>query len=374
MAGTPTRGKSLARKRAHFHRLTVAAVRRLTEDAIEVTFAVPSELASQFNYEPGQYLAIRSQLNGRELRRSYSICTKPALGEIRIAIKRDLGGAFSTWANEALVVGHQFDVMSPQGTFTTDIHPELSRSYGAIAAGSGITPIMALASSILAGSPSSRFTLVYSNRTALDMMFLEELADLKDKYPARLAIHHVLSREQRTSELLSGRIDAEKLTALLAGLLRPHSVDEWLICGPFELVQLCRDTLAAEGVDSRRIHFELFNADRPDRPKSDTGRPIVVDPGAMQHRITFTLDGRTASVNTPVHGRETVLNAALRVRQDVPFACAGGVCGTCRATLVSGTVEMEENYALEPEEVAAGYVLTCQARPTSEAIVVNYDS
>ena len=367
------------RKRARFHPLTVREVRRLTEDSIEVTFDVPEEFAENYDYEPGQYLALRMKLNGRELRRSYSICAVPVPGELRVAIKRDLGGEFSTWANESLAAGAVIDVMSPQGTFTTELAPDsdghsTNRHYAAIVAGSGVTPIMSLARTILRTSPHTQFSLIYSNRTANDVMFLEELAELKDSFPARFALYHVLTREKRASDVLSGRLDAERLGTFLEYLVRPGDVDEWFICGQFELVQLVRDTLEEAGVDRKHVRFELFTTDRPDHPEGSVGRPVVIDEGDAVRKITFTLDGLTASINTPVHGRETILNAALRVRPDVPFACAGGVCGTCRAILVDGTVTMDENYALEPEELERGYILTCQSHPTSEAVTVNYDS
>ncbi|MHA6696034.1 1,2-phenylacetyl-CoA epoxidase subunit PaaE [Homoserinimonas sp. A520] len=360
------------RKRAEFHPLAVSDVRRLTEDSIEVAFEVPQGLSGHYDYLPGQYVALRKKFDGRELRRSYSICAVPTAGEIRVAIKRDLGGEFSTWANESLKPGEVLDVMSPQGTFTTELGT--GKHFAAIVAGSGITPIMSLARSALAASPGARFSLVYSNRTAQDVMFLEELADLKDRYPDRFALFHVLTREHRNSELLSGRVDEERLATFLEHLVRPADVDEWFICGPFDLVQLVRDTLEAAGAPRSQVHFELFTTDRPDRPSGSHGRSAPVDDGAGVHTITFTLDGRTASVTTPVHGQESILNAALRLRSDVPFACAGGVCGTCRAKLVTGTVDMAENYALEPEELERGYILTCQSHPTSETVTVNYDN
>jgi ring-1,2-phenylacetyl-CoA epoxidase subunit PaaE len=370
------------RKRARFHPLAVREVRRLTEDSIEVAFAVPDELAGEYDYAPGQYLALRKELGGRELRRSYSICAAPVPGELRIAIKRDLGGEFSTWANESLEPGTIIDVMSPQGTFTTQLgasggdgdRPSVDRHYAAIAAGSGITPVMALARTLLASSPAVRFSVVYSNRTAQDVMFLEELAELKDRYPARFALYHVLTRERRVSDVFSGRLDAERLGVFLESLVRPQDVDEWFICGPFELVQLVRDTLEEAGVDRSHVRFELFTTDRPDRPEGQHGRPVVVDESEGVHTINFTLDGVSATVTTALHSRESILNAALRVRSDVPFACAGGVCGTCRAKLVDGTVEMDENYALEPEELERGYVLTCQSHPTSDTVTVSYDA
>jgi ring-1,2-phenylacetyl-CoA epoxidase subunit PaaE len=359
--------------RARFHTLAVADVRPLTAASVEVTFAVPEELRGEYDYLPGQHVALRAHVGGRELRRSYSLCRPPSAGRLSVAIKRDLGGAFSTWATSELRPGDEIDVMSPQGTFTIDPARTAGRHIVGIAAGSGITPLMALAASVLSGSPDSRFTLVYTNRTAIDVMFLEELADLKDRYPARLALHHVLSREQRSAPLLSGRIDEDRLRRMLDVLVPPQTVDEWFLCGPFELVQLCRDVLEEYGVPRDRVHFELFTTGDPVEPRGDVGRPVVVHDGERTAEIEFTLDGMTSTVSTPVDARESVLSAALRVRPDVPFACTGGVCGTCRARLVSGDVRMTENYALEPEELERGYVLTCQSHPLTDRVVVDYD-
>lgn len=361
------------RRRASFHPLAVTAVRHLTSDSIEVSFAVPEELAGKYDYAPGQYIAIRTSLGGEEVRRSYSICQAPVAGELKVAIKRDLGGLFSAWAIENLSPGMRIDVMSPEGRFTARPPVRADAHYVAIAAGSGITPVMALIEGTLKASPGNTFSLVYSNRTAMDTMFVDELADLKDRYPARLALYHVLTRERRSSELLSGRLDAGKVRAILDALISPNDIDEWFICGPFDLVQLCRDTLAELGVDVSAIRYELFTSDRPDNPTGQTGRPVTPRDDDEVHTISFVLDGTTATVKSPVHSNESILNAALRVRGDVPFACAGGVCGTCRAVVTAGTVVMAENYALEPEELARGYVLTCQAVPTSENVSVNYD-
>lgn len=393
------------RRRASFHPLTVDEVRRLTDDAIEVTFGVPAELAGQFDYLPGQYVALRTTLpdeNGepKEIRRSYSICAEPrsfedGSSEIRVAIKKDLGGLFSTWANAELKTGDVLDVMSPMGAFVSKHgrdgkeqnlmnsmnHPEAMAtelagepgSFVAIAAGSGITPVIAIARTLLAAHPETRFDLVYANKAAMDVMFLEELADLKDKYPARLALHHVLSREQRIAPLLSGRIDAEKLQSLLGTAIHADDVDEWFLCGPFELVQLCRDTLAERGVNPDHVRFELFTTGKPDRPEGNAGRPVIVDESQATYKITFKLDGLQGEVASPTHARESILNAALRVRPDVPFACAGGVCGTCRAKVVTGAVTMDENYALEQDELDKGYVLTCQSHPTTPEVTVDFD-
>jgi len=378
------------RRRATFSTLTVSEVRRLTTDSVEVTFAVPEELQEDFDYAPGQYVALRTELDGQEIRRSYSICTEPTPGEIRVAIKRDIGGLFSNWANESLQPGDQMEVMNPSGAFISktaitsmnnpaklaeeavslraDVH------LVAFAAGSGITPIMAIARSVLSASQDSTFDLVYANRSAGDVMFAEELGDLKDRYPARLAVHHVLSREQRINPLLTGRIDEEKLSDLLDKVLRVQDTDEWFLCGPFELVQMARDSLAARGVTEDKIRFELFTTGRPDRPEGQQGRKVAADPEGDNVQIEFTLDGLTGQIASPAASGETVLNAALRARPDVPFACAGGVCGTCRAKVVSGDFEMEENFALESDEVKAGYILTCQTRPTSKQLVVDYDA
>jgi ring-1,2-phenylacetyl-CoA epoxidase subunit PaaE len=347
-------------------------VRPLTADSIEVTFAVPDELQEDYRYLPGQYVALRAQVAGRELRRSYSICRPPQPGRISVAIKRDLGGRFSTWAHESLAAGDRIDVMSPEGRFTTSL-PSLDHAHlVGIAAGSGITPMMAVAQSVLEASDTARFTLVYTNRATLDVMFLEELAALKDRFPARLALHHVLSRERRAAPLLSGRIDADKLATMLDVLVPPERVDEWFLCGPFELVQLCRDALDRRGVVPERIHFELFVTDEQ-RDEEGVRPPVAPRPDEPSYRIDFTLDGLSARVESPQSANESILTAALRVRADVPFACAGGVCGTCRARLIEGRVQMTENYALEPEELERGYILTCQSHPRTPEVKVDYD-
>lgn len=368
-------GVGSSRKRGEFHSLEVAQVRPLTAESVEVTFAVPDELQDAFGYLAGQHLALRATIDDAEMRRSYSICRPPTPGSISVAIKRDLGGRFSTWANSELRAGDRIDVMSPQGTFTSALDELEGAHVVGIAAGSGITPMMALAHEVLSRSTTSTFSLLFSNRSTLDVMFIEELADLKDRYPSRLALHHVLSREQRAAPLMSGRIDEERLQRIFSELIRPDSVDEWFLCGPFELVQLCRDVLEEVGVDAAHVRFELFTTGKPVDAGGDRGRPVQVEAGAETWMLDFTLDGQSTQVESPVGARESILNAALRVRPDVPFACAGGVCGTCRAKVVSGSVSMTENYALEPDELARGYVLTCQSHPQvgTTKVVVDYD-
>jgi len=396
---TRTPGDSTRRTRARFNALTVSAVRRLTDSSVEVTFAVPEELAEDYNYAPGQYVALRATVNGTEIRRSYSICSPPGsfhddsgssgTREIRVGIKKTLGGAFSTWANEELKVGDVIEVMNPQGAFTPRVRTTAMNSprdivdeqlehnpqarLVAFAAGSGITPIMAIAETVLSSSPEAAFELVYANRSTVEVMFAEEIGDLKDRYPERFTVHHILSRENRTSPLHSGRIDEEKLTLLLDQILQAGEVEEWFLCGPFDLVQLTRDKLSGRGVPGERVRFELFSTGAPEEPAGQQGRPVEVRDDEPARSISFTLDGSTSTVDTPVSARETLLNAALRVRPDVPFACAGGVCGTCRARLLSGTCDMDENYALEADEVEAGYILTCQSRPTSDTVAVDFD-
>ena len=256
-------GPTGSRRRARFHRLRVAGIRPLTASSAEVTFEVPADLAGEFDYLAGQHVALRAEIDGREVRRSYSLCRPPSPGAVSIAIKRDLGGRFSTWALSSLKPGDELDVMSPQGTFTSTLAALDGAHVAGIAAGSGITPMMALAATVLARSETSRFTLVYTNRSTTDVMFLDELADLKDRYPTRLALHHVLSREQRSAPLLSGRIDEERLRRILDTLVLPETVDEWFLCGPFELVQLCRDTLESVGVERAHVRYELFTTGEP---------------------------------------------------------------------------------------------------------------
>jgi len=362
-----------AKKRATFHTLRVAEVRPLTESSVEVTFEVPPELADSYDYSAGQYLALRATIDGEELRRSYSICRPPRDGRISVAIKRDFGGVFSNWANDTLKAGAELDVMTPQGTFTSNLDDLEGKQVVGIAAGSGITPVNTMAHRVLEQSETARFDLLYTNKSSLDVMFVEELAELKDRYPNRLALHHVLSREQRSAPIMSGRLDEQKLRTIFTSIIPTDRVDEWVLCGPFELVQLTRDLLTEFGVDEKHVRFELFTTGEPGA-EPPRARDVTIQQGEKTFTIDFTLDGTSTTVESPVSANETVLNAALRVRPDVPFACAGGVCGTCRARVVAGSVNMHENYALEPDEIERGYVLTCQSRPTSDRISVDYDA
>jgi ring-1,2-phenylacetyl-CoA epoxidase subunit PaaE len=299
-------------------------------------------------------------------------------------VKVEAGGIFSTFANSELAVGDEVEVMTPQGSFTVAVDPASTLHVAAVAAGSGITPIMALATAVLGGSPHTTFTLVYSSRTAEQVMFLDELADLKDRFLGRLAVHHVLTREQRLSPVHSGRLSPERLDVLFDRILPPATVDEWFLCGPVDLVAELRQQLTGRGTETARIHVELFTTGALRRevlPAPAVGSAadgVILDRGTIpdlksgEASVTMTLTGQTATVRCGAG--ERVLDAALRVRPDTPFSCTGGVCGTCRARLVSGTVEMDVNYALEPDEIAAGYILTCQAACTSPSVEVDYDA
>lgn len=349
---------------ATFHPLRVAAIDELTDDAVALTFEVPPELAEEFRFAPGQHLSIRG---GDDVRRSYSICTPPSSGVLRIGVKRLPGGAFSEGVVSRLVVGDTLEVMTPAGRFTSEIDQTARRTYVAIAAGSGITPVLSILAALLEGEPGSQAMLVYANRTHRSVMFLEEVHDLKDRYPARFQVVHVLSRETQEVELLSGRLDGPRLTRILQALMPPEDVDGWFLCGPQQLLVELRAALTDLGVRSSRVHAELFHADPVPRAPVEA---LDVPDGAA--RVTVRLDGRSSSLDLRPDG-VPVLEAALGVRADLPFACQGGVCGTCRARLVSGTVAMDANYALEPDEIERGYVLTCQSHPTSAEVVLDYD-
>ncbi|MBW4715885.1 1,2-phenylacetyl-CoA epoxidase subunit PaaE [Saccharothrix obliqua] len=339
-----------------FHKLTVAAVDRLCEDAVAVTFDVPRDLADTFAFRAGQYLTLRI---GEE-RRSYSICA-PVGAPPRIGVRRVTGGMFSEHLVDRVQRGDVLEVLPPLGNFT----PTGGDHHGLVVAGSGITPALSIAATALA--TGARVTLLYGNRRTDTVMFAEELADLKDRYPARFQLVHVLSREPRDVELFTGRLDADKLRALFATVVPFDAIDQWWLCGPYGLVRDAETVLSDLGVDTSAVHHELFYVDEPPPPPR---RPEEVLDTAAEG--TVILDGRTTTV--PLPPDTPILDAAQRVRSDLPFACKGGVCGTCRARVVFGQVDMRRNYALDPHEVEAGFVLTCQSVPVSPAVTVDYDA
>jgi ring-1,2-phenylacetyl-CoA epoxidase subunit PaaE len=356
---------------AVFHPLTIASIEPLTEDSVTITFDVPEELRADYVFSHGQHLTIRTELAGDDVRRNYSICSPASSGVLRVAVKRLPGGAFSEHALEVLRPGDTLDVMTPSGRFFTDLDPAHRKHYVCVAAGSGITPVLSIIASTLEVEPQSTVSLVYANRTHRTVMFLEELEDLKDTYPERFQLIHVLSREPQEVELFSGRLDSDRMGRILDHLMPPDTVDEWFLCGPFDLVSDLRKLLLSEGVSKKAIHAEIFHVDSG-MTKAVRPTPAETTP-AEGADVTITLDGRRSSFRLAPDG-PPVLEAALTVRADAPFACKGGVCGTCRAKVVEGTVEMDTNWALEPDEVEKGYVLTCQSHPTSSSVVLDYDA
>lgn len=349
-----------------FHRLEVADIRRETEDTVSVAFAVPPELAELYRFLPGQHLTFRTtDDDGSEVRRSYSICVSPDDGELRVAVKHVPEGRFSAWANTRLAVGDTVEVMTPSGRFTVTPDPAAARHYLAIAAGSGITPVMSIVRSVLAREPGSTVTLVYGNRGVANIIFREQLDDLKNAYMHRLQVLHVLSREHRDVELLNGRVTGEKVRELAATVLDLDSVDEVFLCGPEPMTMEVRAALLDLGVEPTHLHLELFGTPHV---RADTIRPVVAGDA---RRVTVVLNG--VSTVLDISPADTVLDTALAAGLDLPFSCKGGVCATCRAKVCDGEVEMAVNYALEPWEVEAGFVLTCQSRPVSATVTVDYD-
>jgi ring-1,2-phenylacetyl-CoA epoxidase subunit PaaE len=353
-----------------FHPLTIAAIDPVTDDSVAIMFEVPEQLRADYAFTQGQHLTIRTELAGDDVRRNYSICAPVSSGQLRVAVKRLPGGAFSEHALDVLQPGDVLDVMTPSGRFFTELDPTNTKHYVCVAAGSGITPVLSIVATTLETEPHSQVTLVYANRTHKSVMFLEEVEDLKDSYPDRFQLIHVLSREPQEVELFSGRLDADRMARLLESLLPPDTVDEWFLCGPFDMVSDLRKLLISEGVAKKAVHAEVFHVESAGAVRRT---PVQSAGPAEGAEVTITLDGRTSSFRLASDG-PVVLDAALAVRSDAPFACKGGVCGTCRAKVVEGSVEMDTNWALEPDEVERGYVLTCQSHPTSDKVVLDYDA
>lgn len=351
-----------------FHRLAVSDIRREADDAVSITFAIPGELTEAYRFEPGQYLTLRATLVGDEVRRSYSICSGPDDGEIRIAIKRVDGGAFSSFITDELRRGDTLDVMTPTGRFGVPSTPDDARIHAGFAAGSGITPILSIIKGILAREPRSRFFLFYGNRTASGMLFRTQLEELKDLFMERLSVFPVISGEEQDIPILHGRLDGEKVKVLLRGLVPAASVDHVFICGPSGMSEEIEAACHALGIAEDRIHVERFISGLGGKPRPKAMVPVSAPPKAIAALI---IDGKRRDV--PVAAGEAILDAALRAGIDLPFACKGGMCSTCRAKLVDGRAEMDVNYSLEPWELKAGFVLTCQAKPITDRVVVDYD-
>jgi ring-1,2-phenylacetyl-CoA epoxidase subunit PaaE len=351
-----------------FHPLTVESIEPVTDDSVAITFAVPPELRDDYAFTQGQHLNIRTSLAGDDVRRSYSICTPASSGVLRVAVKRLPGGAFSEHALESLRPGDVLDVMTPSGRFFTDLDPANAKHYVCIAAGSGITPILSIVATTLETEPRSSVTLVYANRDHRSVMFLEEVEDLKDRYHDRMQLVHVLSREPQEADIVTGRLDADRIRTLLGALVDVGSVDHWWLCGPLGMTEDAVSVLTELGVDRKRVHRELFYVDEPP-PELVREDDTAVDGEGSE--VTIVLNGRSTQLTLPRN--VSVLDAAQKVRGDLPFACKGGVCGTCRARVTDGEVTMRRNFALEDDEVDAGFVLTCQTIPVSDRIVVDFD-
>lgn len=354
----------------HFHSLVVKSLQRETAEAVSIEFDVPTSLQKEFSFTQGQNIAIRTTLQGKEVRRNYSICSSPLENRLCVAVKKIEGGLFSTYANEVLKKGDVLEVMPPTGKFFTPLHPTQKKQYLALAAGSGITPVLSLIKTTLATEPESHFTLVYGNRTRHSILFFEELENLKNRYLQRLNLIYILSREKTESVLHVGRIDAEKLTAL-SPLIPYTEMDEIFLCGPREMIETARDFLVTKGLDKKRIHLELFHAGTAG---TTTATRNTTGNTSVKSNIQLRIDGREILVKIPLQDTQTILDAALQQGADLPFACKGGMCCTCKAKLIEGEVSMDVHWGLEEEELAQGFILTCQSHPKTERIVVDFDA
>ncbi len=354
---------------SRFHALRVASVERETRDAVAITFAVPEALRDQYRFAPGQHLTLRADIDGHDVRRSYSICSVAPDGPLRIAVKKCADGVFSTWANERLKAGDAIDVMPPLGHFNVPLDPAAARHYLGFAAGSGITPLLSIVATTLATEPRSTFTLVYGNRASGTVMFREELAALKDRWLDRFDLVHVLSREAQDVPLLHGRIDRAKADALLAQWVRLDGVDAAFVCGPEGMMDAVTAALAARGFPESRVRIERFAASIPKHAHVAQRAP---EPGHAQCEVTVVVDGATRSF-TLEKAKDNILDAALRNGVELPYSCKGGVCSTCRCRLTAGEVDMDVNFALEDYEVARGFVLACQSYPVTDKVSVTFD-
>jgi len=351
-----------------FHRLTIRDLRRETADAVSIAFDVPDRLGPDYRFAPGQYLTLRATIDGEDMRRSYSICSGPDDGELRIAVKRVEGGVFSDWVNRTLQPGDEIEVMTPTGRFGAPCIPERPRIHVGFAAGSGITPVLSILRGVLAREPDSRFFLFYGNRSTGEILFREALEELKDRFLGRLSVFHVLSQEEQDLPILTGRLDGDKVRRLLRLVVPAEAVDEVYLCGPEAMSREIATTLAGLGVGPEKVHVELFVSALGGRPRP---KPVAPAPDAPSRTAVLTVDGKRREV--PVADGESILDAALRAGMDLPYACKGGMCSTCRAKLVEGEAAMDLNYSLEPWELAAGFILTCQSHPKTDRVVVDYD-
>lgn len=352
-----------------FHSIQVADIYKETKDCSVITFDIPENLKSDFSYNSGQYLTLRTTINGQEVRRSYSLCSSPTQNTWQVAVKKIDSGLFSTFVNDQLKKGDFLEVMPPNGTFFTEVNPSLAKNYIAFAAGSGITPVLSIIKNHLASEPNSTFQLFYLNRTVKSIIFKEELEQLKNVYFNRFEIFHFLTKEHRVSELFNGRFTKEKLQVLTEKIINIPAINECFICGPEDMIFLIRDELTAAGLPKDKIHYELFTTGLTEADKQRINK--IVEKKVEGTEVTI-VDGGKEFHFVMGEDFDNILDGALAAGADLPFACKGGVCSTCRCKVLEGTVEMKLNYSLEEEELAKNYVLSCQAVPTSKKVVVDF--
>lgn len=354
----------------YFHPLTIGEVRQETADCVSLLLLVPDELKEIFHFQQGQHVSLKKIIEGQELRRSYSICSSPLDGELRIAIKKVEGGVFSQFANEKLKAGDTLEVMPPSGKFNSVLHPGQKKQYLAIAAGSGITPVLSLIRTTLATEPGSEFTLIYGNRQRSSILFFEQLEAVKSQFMERFSLTHILSRERTDSPLHFGRINEEKLEDI-SRMIAFENMDEAFICGPQEMTEISIAFLEKKGIDRKKIHAELFTSASHSKK---TNRPKAENSSTAVSKVSIRVDGRQLDIEMPLKDDQTILDAALQQGADLPFACKGGMCCTCKAKLLEGEVSMDVHWGLEEEEIKQGYILTCQSHPKTERIIVDFDS
>jgi ring-1,2-phenylacetyl-CoA epoxidase subunit PaaE len=354
----------------HFYKLRVAEVVAETDEANSIRFEVPEELEDVFRFKAGQHLSVRAEINGEEIRRNYSLCVAPSEDQLKVTVKRIAGGVFSNWVGDNLKAGDTLDVMTPHGSFTVDFNSTAKHRYVAFAGGSGITPVMSLIKTALGTEPESRFTLFYGNRDANSIIFLEALAALKDRYLGRFELYHFLSEEEGDVELFNGMLDRETCDEAIEHLVDDvAAIDAWFICGPGPMMDAAEAALTDRGVAKDRIHIERFLAGRPSAALA--AQMAQLQEKAAGLTLSVTLDGRTRKVEFT---EANILDSAREAGLPAPFACKAGVCATCRAKVTKGKVEMAARYGLTDEEIAAGYVLTCQSVPVGEGVAVDYDA
>ncbi len=354
----------------HFHKLTIKEIKKETQDCVSILFDIPEQLKKQFQFNQGQSLTMRAKVNGEELRRTYSLCSSPLDKEWKVAIKKVEGGLFSVYANEQLKKGDVLEVMEPVGKFYTQLNLSHKKKYLAFAAGSGITPVLSIIKTTLETEPQSGFTLVYGNRSRSSIMFFEELEGLKNKFINRFNFINILSRERTEATLNFGKINSEKLTELNK-LIDFATIDETFICGPEEMIFCVKEFIEAKGVNETKIHFELFTSSTPKKARDK--KQEIKNETEAQCLITVKVDGRSFEFNLSLNSDTSLLDAALKQGADLPYACKGGMCCTCKARLLEGEVEMDVHWGLEHEEIEKGFILTCQSHPKTEKVIVDFD-